>query len=38
MMPGEMGFHVEDMYVVTADGYDTITGNISNNDELIEVG
>jgi hypothetical protein len=26
------------MYVVTADGYDTITGNISNNDELIEVG
>lgn len=38
MLPGEMGFHVEDMYVITRDGFDPITGNISKNDELIEVG
>jgi Xaa-Pro aminopeptidase len=38
MIPGEMGFHVEDMYVITRDGFDHITGNISKNDELIEVG
>jgi Xaa-Pro aminopeptidase len=38
MIPGEMGFHVEDMYVITADGFDAITGNISDNSELIEVG
>lgn len=38
MVPGEFGFHVEDMYVITADGFDVITGNISRNDELIEVG
>lgn len=38
MIPGEMGFHVEDMYIVTRDGFDAITGNLSKNDELIEVG
>jgi Xaa-Pro aminopeptidase len=38
MVPGEMGFHVEDMYVITKDGFDPITGNICSNDELIEVG
>lgn len=38
MIPGEMGFHVEDMYVITRDGFDAITGNISDNSELIEVG
>ena len=38
MIPGEMGFHTEDMYVITRDGFDYITGNISKNDELIEVG
>jgi Xaa-Pro dipeptidase len=38
MLPGEFGFHLEDMYVITADGFDVITGNISKNDELIEVG
>lgn len=38
MLPGEMGFHVEDMYVITSDGFDPITGNISDNSELIEVG
>jgi Xaa-Pro dipeptidase len=38
MLPGEFGFHAEDMYVITADGFDVITGNISKNDELIEVG
>jgi Xaa-Pro aminopeptidase len=38
MLPGEMGFHTEDMYVITRNGFDSITGNISKNDELIEVG
>jgi Xaa-Pro aminopeptidase len=38
MIPGEMGFHVEDMYVITSVGFDPITGNICNNDTLIEVG
>lgn len=38
MLPGEMGFHTEDMYVITRNGFDYITGNISKNDELIEVG
>ncbi|MBC7781217.1 MAG: aminopeptidase P family protein [Proteobacteria bacterium] len=38
MIPGEMGFHVEDMYVITADGFDAITGNLCSNDELIPVG
>ncbi len=38
MIPGEMGFHVEDMYVITKDGFDAITGNICSNDELIQVG
>jgi Xaa-Pro aminopeptidase len=37
-VPGEFGLHVEDMYVITSDGFDAITGSISNNDELIEVG
>jgi Xaa-Pro aminopeptidase len=38
MIPGEMGFHAEDMYVITERGFDPITGLICNNDELIEVG
>lgn len=38
MVPGEMGFHVEDMYVITKSGFDAITGNICPNDELIQVG
>ena len=38
MIPGEMGFHVEDMYVITRNGFDPLTGNICNNDQLIEVG
>jgi Xaa-Pro dipeptidase len=38
MVPGEMGFHVEDMYVITKDGFDPITGLICSNDELIRVG
>jgi len=37
MVPGKMGFHVEDMYVITADGYEKITGHAVPNDELIEV-
>ena len=38
MLPGEFGFHVEDMYVITEAGFEPITGGISVNDELIEVG
>lgn len=38
MLPGEFGLHVEDMFVMTGDGFEAITGAISNNDELIEVG
>ena len=37
MMPGRMGFHVEDMYVITATGHDRITGRAFPNDRLIEV-
>jgi Xaa-Pro aminopeptidase len=38
MMPGRMGFHVEDMYRVTPDGFAAITGSITPNDSLIRVG
>ncbi|WBY00551.1 Xaa-Pro peptidase family protein [Ramlibacter tataouinensis] len=38
MIPGEMGFHAEDMYVITEGGFESITGTICSNDELIEVG
>ncbi len=38
VVPGRMGFHVEDMYVITADGFDALTGQLTPNDELIEVG
>jgi Xaa-Pro aminopeptidase len=38
MIPGRMGFHVEDMYLITPTGYQAITGAISPNDELIRVG
>ena len=38
MIPGEMGFHVEDMYVITKGGFDPLTGNICSNDQLIQVG
>jgi Xaa-Pro aminopeptidase len=38
MMPGRMGFHVEDMYLITPEGFQPITGMISPNDELIRVG
>jgi Xaa-Pro dipeptidase len=38
MVPGRMGFHHEDMYVITCDGFDPITGTITPNDDLIEVG
>jgi Xaa-Pro aminopeptidase len=37
MMPGRMGFHVEDMYRITATGSEKITGQRVPNDELIEV-
>ena len=35
MLPGRMGFHVEDMYLITEDGFDEITGAAVPNDELI---
>ncbi len=38
MMPGVMGFHVEDMYVITPDGFAPLSGDITPNDKLIEVG
>jgi Xaa-Pro dipeptidase len=38
MIPGRMGFHVEDMYLITPSGYQPITGMLSPNDELIRIG
>jgi Xaa-Pro aminopeptidase len=38
MMPGRMGFHVEDMYRITPTGFIAITGAIAPNDALIRVG
>jgi Xaa-Pro dipeptidase len=38
MIPGRMGFHVEDMYLITRDGFAPITGMITPNDELIRIG
>jgi len=38
MMPGRMGFHIEDMYLITKDGYERLTGQITPNDTLIEIG
>jgi Xaa-Pro dipeptidase len=38
MIPGRMGFHVEDMYRITPSGFEAITGMITPNDELIRIG
>ncbi|WP_149536772.1 M24 family metallopeptidase [Siccirubricoccus phaeus] len=38
MIPGRMGFHVEDMYLITETGFEPITGLLSPNDRLIEIG
>ena len=38
MIPGRMGFHVEDMYRMTPTGFTAITGTIAPNDLLISVG
>ena len=38
MIPGRMGFHVEDMYRIVPGGFEAITGAITPNDELIRVG
>lgn len=38
MLPGDAGFHTEDMYTITGNGFEHITGTIVNNDSLIEVG
>lgn len=37
MLPGRMGFHTEDMYVITRDGFAPITGMITPNDELLRI-
>src|SRR5690606_519162 len=34
MLPGDAGFHTEDMYTITANGFEHITGTIVNNDSL----
>ena len=36
MMPPRMGFHIEDMFLVTESGYETLTA-VTTNDTLIEV-
>ena len=38
MIPGRMGFHVEDMYRIIPTGFVAITGSITPNDELIRIG
>jgi ectoine hydrolase len=38
MIPGRMGFHVEDMYRITPSGFEAITGTITPNEELIRIG
>ena len=38
MIPGRMGFHVEDMYRITPTGFEALTGAITPNDELIRIG
>jgi hypothetical protein len=38
MLPERMGFHVEDMYLITEGGFAQVTGTLYPNDELIEVG
>jgi Xaa-Pro aminopeptidase len=38
MIPGRMGFHVEDMYRITPSGFEAITGTITPNDQLIRIG
>jgi Xaa-Pro dipeptidase len=38
MIPGRMGFHVEDMYRITPTGFEAMTGTITPNDELIRIG
>jgi len=38
MVPGRMGFHVEDMYRITGTGFEKLTGGIIPNDNLIEAG
>jgi Xaa-Pro dipeptidase len=37
MVPGRMGFHVEDMYRITTSGFEKLTGHLVPNDRLIEV-
>jgi Xaa-Pro dipeptidase len=38
MIPGRMGFHVEDMYRITPTGFESMSGAITPNDELIRIG
>ena len=36
MMPPRMGFHIEDMFLVTDSGYETLTA-VTTNEQLIEI-
>jgi Xaa-Pro aminopeptidase len=38
MIPGRMGFHLEDMYLITPHGFEALTGTITPNDVLIRIG
>jgi Xaa-Pro aminopeptidase len=38
MMPGRMGFQSEDMYVITPQGFEALSGETTPNASLIEVG
>ncbi|MFI4987133.1 MAG: M24 family metallopeptidase [Alphaproteobacteria bacterium] len=37
MIPGRMGFHVEDMYAITPQGFEALSGACTPNDSLIEI-
>ena len=37
LFPGRMGFHVEDMYLITPEGHERITGLLTPNDEIIRI-
>ena len=38
MIPHEMGLHTEDMYLMTVEGFEPITGRACDNKNLITVG
>ena len=38
MIPGRMGFHVENRYRIMPNGFEAITGAMGRGDGVIEVG